>query len=70
MNISPKLRFKSLDHDRVGFDFDERGGVDEARNLDHRGGGADVGEDLAVNLANKQYQLKSQVRARYVRSPH
>jgi lipopolysaccharide export system protein LptC len=28
------------------------------------------GHGLAVNLANKQYQLKSQVRARYVRSPH
>lgn len=27
------------------------------------------GHGLAVNLANKQYQLKSQVRARYVRSP-
>jgi lipopolysaccharide export system protein LptC len=27
------------------------------------------GHGLAVNLANKQYELKSQVRARYVRSP-
>ncbi len=27
------------------------------------------GHGLAVNLANKQYELKSQVRARYVRTP-
>jgi lipopolysaccharide export system protein LptC len=27
------------------------------------------GHGLAVNLANKRYQLKSQVHARYVRSP-
>lgn len=28
------------------------------------------GRGLVVNLANKQYELQSQVRARYVRSPH